>query len=128
MAYGSAMVVSSQRDDVHALHSLVDAILEFHVSFRCPDTEETLGRRLRTRRAWIGAQILKQIFHIDTLLRIEQPLLPRHVVCHEDTVSMVSSCGACHDGIAPLPRDRNRSICAACSTTAAGITTGSPAP
>src|SRR5215510_11717067 len=101
------MIVSSQRDDVHALRFLVDAVLEFHVSFWCSDAEETLGGRLRTRRTWIGAQILKQIFHSDTLLRIEQPLLRRDVVCHDDTVSTVSGCSARRDRIAPRLCDRN---------------------
>jgi len=39
----SAMVVSSQRDDMHPVRSFVDAILEFHVSIGCPDTEETIA-------------------------------------------------------------------------------------
>src|SRR5258708_25152168 len=106
MAYGgklmgmSAMVVSSQRDDLHALRSLVDAVLEFHVSFGCPDTKKTFGDRLHACWAWIGAQIFDQTFHSDALLWIEQRLLRGEVACHKHTVSMISGSGACHDGIA----------------------------
>ena len=63
------MVVSCQRDDVHPPCSLVDAVLEFHVFFAGPDTEETLGGLFHTCRARIGTQILDHTFHSGALLR-----------------------------------------------------------
>ena len=99
------MVVSCQRDDVHPPCSLVDAVLEFHVFFAGPDTEETLGGLFHTCRARIGTQILDHTFHSGALLRVEQPHLRREVAWHEDAVSMVNSFGAGNDGIAPLARD-----------------------
>src|SRR5262245_27004203 len=113
MAYGgklmgmSAMVVSCQRDDLHPPCSLVDAVLEFHVSLAGPDTEQTLGGRLHTCREGIGTQILDHTFHSGALLRVEQPHLRREVAWHEDAVSMVNGSSARHDGIAPLARDLN---------------------